>query len=363
MPQIERVRDISARELWNEFVLRRKPVIITNLLDDFPDRDLDAVVGRFRDAPNPELAPRGDGTETTLGEWLAKAKAGVRVPKHPDSDSYSAPSHDFPIDYTRQAKRLFALADELKTPVDRTWDRLGLTPGVKDASLVFFGFHEATGCHFDNWITQNLTAHIAGAKQWFLAPPQNIAALGPYGATVLTDPMKMPLAERDALAEVIGGYSFTVQAGETLYWPHQWLHGTWYHEPSISFVLHFGRNLFTTFFTREVYRSFYRHSILEKLYPDTAILERYQTEFRALHDVCKQEYAGPRERFLAVESVLRSLYDQLYPDRPLEALPFKFDAVRTLEEAEGERYYEGGFHPAMRNGWQKNLDAPLFNWW
>ncbi|HEY4181351.1 MAG TPA: hypothetical protein VGM90_31110 [Kofleriaceae bacterium] len=362
MPHIQRVSGISPEQLWSEFVLRRTPVIITDLLEDFPDRDLETIIGRFRDMPNTELAPKPDGTDVTLGEWLASVRAGVRVPKA-GSDAYSAPTTDLPMDYTRQAKRFYEFADALKTDVDRIAERLGLAPLTKGAALTFFGFQEATTCHTDGWVSETLTAHVAGAKEWFLCAPENVAALGPYGAALLADPMKLPLAERDALAAAIGGYSFTVQSGETLYWPHQWLHGTWYPEPSISFVTHFGRDLTSTFIAREVYRGFYRHAILEKLYPADAVFSKYMQEFQILHDACKTEYDSPRARFLGVETCLRAIYDKLYPDRPLDKLPFDFAAVRSLEESEGERFYVSNDLEAQRKGWQRILDLPAFNWW
>jgi hypothetical protein len=366
MTQIERIRVGSPEQLWETYVLGRKPVIITNLLDDFPHTTVAQVVAEFRDVVGVELAPMQPGASgTTLGEWLDHAKAGVHVPKSPSQSAYSAPSHDLPLAYARQAKRLYATVDRLRTPLDRRLEELGRGPVAPDSALMFYGYLETTTCHTDGWITENLTAHIAGAKEWFLAPPQAIAPLGPYGAAILMDPMKLTPAKRSALADVIGGYSFTVQPGETLYWPHQWLHGTYYPEPSISFVLHFGRDLFSAFMSREVHRCFFRHAILEKLYPGARIQEHYWTEFLAIHEVCKQDHASPKARFLAVETVLRSVYDRLYPEQPLATLAFDLQPIRSLEEQAGVRFYdpEQGFLHGGRATWTEVTQQPLFDWW
>jgi Cupin-like domain len=366
MPEIERIRAGSPDQLWETYVLGRKPVILTHLLDDFPHTTVAQVVAGFRDVVATELAPMTPGaTGTTLGEWLDHASAGVHVPKAPGQSAYSAPTHDLPLAYARQARQLYATVDRLQTPIDRRIEELGRGPVAPGSALMFYGYLETTTCHTDGWITQNLTAHLAGAKEWFLAPPQAIAPLGPHGAAILMDPMKLAPAQRRALADAIGGYSFTVQPGETLYWPHQWLHGTYYPEPSISFVLHFGRDLHSMFVSREVHRCFLRHAILEQLYPAARIEARHRSEFLAIHDVCKHDHASPRARLSAVEEVLRTVYDRLYPDQPLDRLAFDLPAIRDLEDQAGLRFYdpEHGFLQRGRDAWTEITQQPLFDWW
>jgi hypothetical protein len=177
--------------------------------------------------------------------------------------------------------------------------------------------------------------------------------------------MQLSPAQRRSLAAMIDGYSFTVQPGETLYWPHQWLHGTCYHEPSFSFVLHFGRDLFSTFVSREVYRCFYRHAVVEHLYPAARVTAQHWPEFLELHATCKRDHADARERFVAVETTLRSLYDRFYPDRPLDKLGFDVRAIRGLEEASGTKFYDpekGSLHRS-RKAWASVTEQPLFDWW
>jgi hypothetical protein len=366
MPEIERIRATSPEQLWDTYVLGRKPVIITDLLDGFPHTTVAEVVAELRDVVAGELAPiRPGASGTTFGEWFDHAKAGVHVPKSSAHAAYSAPTHDLPLGYARQARRLYDLVDRLKTPIDRRLEELGRGPVAPGSALMFYGYLETTTCHTDGWITQNLTAHIAGAKEWFLAPPQAIAPLGPHGAAILMDPMKLPPAQRRSLADAIGGYAFTVLPGETLYWPHQWLHGTYYPEPSISFVLHFGRDLYSMFMSREVHRCFTRHAIVEQLYPGARIEQRHWSEFLALHEVCKRDHASARARLGAIADVLGAVHDRLYPEQPLDRLAFDLQAIRGLEDAAGLRFHdpEHGFVRAGRAAWTEVTGQPLFDWW
>jgi hypothetical protein len=180
----------------------------------------------------------------------------------------------------------------------------------------------------------------------------------------LLDPMRMTFRERAAFAEAVGGYSFSVEAGETLYFPHQWVHGTFYSEPSFSFVQHFGRDMSSMFVSREVHRGFFRHAIMQKLYPAAAVEHEHWAEFLALHDVCKQEYASPRERFVAIDGVLRSLFERFYPDRKVDDLPFELDVIRPLDEAKALAWYaETGPVAFARKAWTQLTEKPLFNWW
>jgi hypothetical protein len=346
MAEIERVHAVPPEQLWSTYVLGRKPVIITDLLEGMPSRSVAQTIAAFRDL---SVAHEHGAGPLTLRDIHEREAAGVHA-------------LDLPIEHVRPARGLFDLVDRLKTPLDRRLDELGRGPARADCALMFYGFHEATPCHTDGWVTQSVSAQLAGTKEWFLAPPQLVAPLGPYGSTILMDPMKLTREQRQTLAELIGGYSFTLQPGEALYWPHQWLHGTYYHEPSIATVLHFGRDLFSVFVSREVHRGFLRHAILEKLYPASAIEQRHWNDFIALHDACRHAHANPAARFHAIEDVLRQVYASCYPDQPLARLAFDFESIRALDEQACISFYEGSLE-RNREAWVETTQQPLFDWW
>ncbi|MDB4957894.1 MAG: hypothetical protein JWO36_5463 [Myxococcales bacterium] len=377
MPAIERIAAPASDTFWRDYVVPRRPVILTDLIAGFPHTTVESIVGAFADH---ELSDASGAGLVTLGAWWATVQRSLardasataelgRLEHALAQGGYSSrhTSTDIrvPASFFDQADKFRDTHAALRTPLDRAMHERGLGAGGSNTVMLFLGHPGVTTpCHVDGWVAQTFNTQLAGNKEWFLVPPQASAALGPCGFTYLVDPMRMPADDRAALAESLGGYSFVVAPGETLYFPHQWLHGTAYPEPSFSFVQHFGRDLYSMFVSREVHRGFFRHAVMQTLYPAAVVEQRYRAEFTELHDACKRDYADARARYLAIEGVLRSLFERFYPDIRIADLPFDLEAIKDLEEAKGiATYAADGPVTYARKGWTTVTGKPLFDWW
>ena len=348
MPEIERIAPCSAQHLIDNYIIPAKPVIIRGLLDHLPFvGSFEHVMERFTEI---HFEDKGAGhvhtmEERNLGEWLSRWRAGEPVKDGkevwiPKLGAECAPD----------------LMAGLHTKLDRR------TIELMGGHRCFFAAPGGiTDLHVDGWTIGSLQYHLAGRKEWFLAPPQSSASLGPVGYGFLVKAMQMPRDRREQVAEYVGGYSFMVEPGETLFWPQQWVHGCLYPEPGFAIVDQFGTNPYSLFVARDVYRCFMRHCIQQKL-TIYSTEHRYRNEFMQLHDVCHHDYATPSERFHATEHALRALYDQLFPDAPLEELPFDFESVRELEEQEAERWFAR--QSARDENWAAVTSGlARFGWW
>ena len=377
MPEIERIKACAPERFWADYVLRRTPVIVTDLVAGFPTTTAESIVEKFADvalsdATGTALVPLSEWWRTVQQELAGDPSAAAKLAQLERAfrqGGYSArhTSTDIrvPASFLDPATRFRDFHDALLTPLDRALDRRGLGPNGESTIMLFIGHRGVTTpCHVDGWVAQTLNTQLAGHKEWFLVPPEASAALGPCGFTFLVDPMRMPFRDRAAMAASVGGYSFVVGPGETLYFPHQWVHGTSYPEANFSFVRHFGRDLFSMFVSREVHRGFFRHAVMQQLYPAAAIEHDHWKEFLELHDACKRDYASPRDRFLAIDGTLQVLFERLYPDVPIAELPFYLDLIRELEEAKGTAWYaDDGPVTGARQAWTRATELPLFDWW
>lgn len=348
MPEIERIPPCSAEFLVENYVIPAKPVLITGLLEHLPFHgSFDHVMERFTEI---HFEFKGAGhvhtmEERNLGEWLARYRAGEPVKDGkevwiPKLGEQCAPS----------------LMAKLHTPLDRR--SIELMGGHR---CFFAAPGGVTDLHVDGWTIGSLQYHIAGRKEWFLAPPQASAALAPVGYGFLVRAHVMSAEQRRQLAEVVGGYSFVAQPGETLFWPQQWVHGCLYPDPGFAIVDQFGATPYSLFIARDVPRCFLRHCIQQKL-TIYATETKYLSEFMRIHDVCSREHASPRERVLAIEQVLLELYAELFPDAPLASLPFDFELVRELEVEEQIRWLEK--QPMRDQNWMQITDGlPKYAWW
>jgi hypothetical protein len=347
VPQIERIPPCSARDLLDNFVVPAKPVIITGLLEHLPYVGaFENVMERFTEI---QFEDKGAGhvhtmEERDVGEWLARFRAGQAVKDGkevwvPKLGGQCAPQ----------------LVGGLHTALDRR--AVELNGGHR---CFFAAAGGETELHVDGWTIGSLQYHVAGRKEWFLAPPQTSAALGPVGYGFVVRPLQMSPTDRAKVAEYVGGYSFVVEPGETLFWPQQWIHGCLYPEPSFAIVDQFGTTPFSLFLARDVPRCHLRHCIQQKL-TIVATETNYMAEFVRIHDVCARKYETPRDRFLAIEKVLRAIYDELFPDAPIEKLPFDFETVRSIEESDAMRWFS---RQDMRDtNWDQMTGLPRYAWW
>jgi hypothetical protein len=344
VPLIDRIPASELHRLWSDYVLRNRPVIITGLLK--PQRGFEELLEHFSYVPISK--------DQTLGDVLAQVRRGERV------SADSQPRLPFErAEFLTQPRAIEAML----TPEDRRLE-------ARFGNVAFCGTRqEAALLHFDGWVAATLHYQLAGSKEWFLAAPESCAQLVPIGHRSLIDAMALSREKRVLAAQLVDGYSFIVEAGETLYFPQQWLHGTYYDAHCFSINDHIGRNLYGQFFEREVHPSLLRHCVLQRLFPQERA-ERHLAEFRIVHDACKSTTsASPRERATVIYDALRTVYDRLFLDTPQP--PF-VDALEreAIKRAIGEPTLlppsESPFHPTKvergRKSWTANLKLPLFDW-
>jgi hypothetical protein len=375
-----RVSMCSSAQLWEQYVLPGRAVIITDLMEVAPGASKIAAL-RQTLAPLTDVAfmPAGFGGDArTIASWLDDIESGKA--------GLGGRNVVVPCDV---AERMAGRGADLSPPLRSRFDTSARQAG--GGLRAFLGWSEISECHVDGWITESLTFQVAGTKEWFLAPPSACAALVPIAGSVLVDPMLMTLAERCRVAQEIGAFSFTLHAGEILFFPHQWLHGCHYPEPSFAFVEQFGRSVTSLFFAREIPHIHLRHLALQKLHPEATVKSDYWDELVALHDAARVDYATPRDRYCALRDTLQAVCHRLFPHAPDNVKPARAIGDAALEAARSNYtlLYPNGETSRLRAGehtqlqleeaigidqctfelewgrqrWPEITGLPLFDWW
>ena len=352
MAEIDRIGASELGRLWPDYVLANRPVIIRDLI--VPTRGFEALLERFADV---EVPPDPGEDHSTIADVLAKARRGEKF------TAQGLPR--LQLDRSEFLTRADAIEEVLTTADRKAVDRIG--------SLVFYGCAgDTTLLHVDGWVAATLQYQLAGSKEWFLAAPQTSALLMPIGQRTVVDAMALPRAKRAQLAELVDGYSFVVEAGETLYFPQQWVHGTHYDTHSFAVNEHVGRNLYGNFFAREVHPSLARHGVLQRLFPAERA-EQHRDAFLIVHEACKREDGDAATRARTIWTAVCAAYDRVFPEAPFATLPAFVDQLeqQAIARAIGAPTLvarsEQPFYPEQvagnRETWQHIQGVPLFDWW
>jgi hypothetical protein len=259
--EVEKVSGLSTKDFLNEYVARKKPVIITDLAKRWP-RMAEMTPDYFR-KHHGNFKYTINGKVFTLSEYLDLMP----------SSTYEHPiPYPFKINVDRDMPELakhflpsipFGLTDRIYNPLIPGRFKGGTTPNE-----LFFGgqgsFYPVL--HFDVLHMNTQITQVMGDKEFFMFPPEQTEYLyadpeDPF-SSVIDNPVNPDFNKYPAYRKA-RAWKAMVKEGETLFFPYGWWHFTVIHNPCITFGRAHLNSINWSLFMADNYKAFgKRHKFL-----------------------------------------------------------------------------------------------------
>ncbi|MBX2983745.1 MAG: cupin-like domain-containing protein [Flavobacteriales bacterium] len=232
LPGLERVSHVTPKEFHHEFVLKGKPVIITEFARNWPA--LGKWTPEFFSTRYGHLSKDVKGVEYTVAEQMELIKSSTVEKPAPYSYNLNI-DHVFP-ELTADVKPfLLGSSDRFANPF---WPHRLFSSAIKQE--VFFGGKGASFpvLHVDLRHLHTQITQLYGDKEFFLFAPDQTPYMYPrpeYPLYSGVDDVFAPDLERFPLFAKASGHRDILKEGETIFFPTGWWHMTSIPGPSISY--------------------------------------------------------------------------------------------------------------------------------
>jgi hypothetical protein len=312
LDNIERITTPSAEVLLNEYMLRNRPVIVTDLFDGQAIRRIDTIAKAREHIPDLpvviqpnymtallENGTTGQPRRTTLARFLDQIEA------HPETDDYC-------IEYeTPPQLRAFIKPTEHCALVDPDDVR----------SLMFVA---APGnfahLHYDGDQRHVLMYQMLGRKRYTIIDARHGGKVAPLADPTMRRTSSIFLqnfTEQDKLGflEYANAWDCVLNPGETLLMPMMAWHYVEYLDASISISYRLGRNRFNRFLAESVpIPSVFLQRLAVEFIDAEALSDEHLAAFALLQDVSRRPYLSGEERAQALDACCMRLCDELDPE-------------------------------------------------
>ncbi|MCK7594002.1 cupin-like domain-containing protein [Pseudomarimonas salicorniae] len=231
---IDRVGPISVAEFHAEFVVPRKPVVLTRAIEDWPALSTWSPEWFRETWGTRKVRCRGAKGETTLAEYI-DGLAGSTM----ESPSPYLRNLNIQTDWPELAPAIsprcaYTQDDWLSSRVlPAGWPR-----AAKHLNQLFIsGTGTYIPLHFDDWMMHAFISNVHGDKRFVLYPPGQADLLYPrddyYLVSRFPNPFEVDLGEFPRFAEATP-LSIDLHKGESVFIPCGWWHTTRTLSPCIS---------------------------------------------------------------------------------------------------------------------------------
>jgi Cupin-like domain len=279
-------------------------VVIDGLFDDQPIREL----------ATPRAARRAIGDMSFVVQWNYVANlyyASDRRSAQPELATLS----DY-LDYVVLNPRTPRMCTE--QPIAPALAALVETPEIcwrNEHTLMFIGnAGNFAHLHFDGDQRQVLMYQVFGAKRVILIPPIAAKKLAPHQKFSSICVQHMSKRERRAFLRYVGGDEYLVRPGQAIYMPALFWHYVEYVETSLSVHFRFGQTRYGRFFEQFVHRSMYTQNVAARFLDERFAAGPGRGVMRTIRRAVADTYPSDRARYLHIEKLFKSLYQELCPD-------------------------------------------------
>ena len=329
--EIERIDGPGWEVFWHDYVHQQKPVIITNLFDGQPLRNIDTRDKARKTLGNMTLTfkgeyvqhflkrVRGEPVEPQIGREMTFNQYCDYVDSHPQSLGWMGQEYA-----PRSLKELFRVPAYCTNP-----------DGSRDRRLIVHTFighcGKSASLHTDTDYKQVLVYEVYGRKQIFLLPPNVCHALKPVSFLATLDLSRFSYGEKVALVEELGGWHTVLEPGEAIFLPFSLYHHFEYLEDAMSVNIRFGRNRY--------HRVFYKYSIPHWSLHNTAAVmateSSIETQYGELYRNCLRVLEEPAPSAYAKFTAVTRFFEEVA--RELVSFPTLPGNLKRILE---NRYYE-----------------------
>lgn len=259
LPGLERVSQLSPKEFLNEFVSPRRPVILTDLAQNWP------AMGKwtpdFFSRNYGHLSLEVKGVNYSLEQQMELIKTSTEEKPAPYSYNLNI-DIVFPELSADVKPFLLGRSDRFVNPF---WPKALFRGAIKHE--VFFGGKGASFpvLHVDLQHLHTQITQLHGDKEFFLFPPDQTPNMYPrkeYPLYSEVDNVFAPDLDRFPLFAKATGYREMLREGETIFFPTGWWHMTKIPGPSISYGRALLEHTNWPYFLKDNYTGWRRRSAL-----------------------------------------------------------------------------------------------------
>jgi lysine-specific demethylase 8 len=311
LDNVDRIPAPSAERLLEDYVLQRRPIIMTDLFHDMPIHDIDtADTARERIPGLPVVVQpnymtsllrsgsTGATRRTTLGRFLDQIEAD------PQTDDYCI-EYDTPAEMNAYIR-----------PTDHC--RLIDPDDVRPLMFVAAPGNFAH-LHYDGDQRHVLMYQVFGRKRYTIIDAREGRKVAPLSDPTMQRTSSIFLqnfSEDDKLAflEYANAWDCVLEPGETLLMPMMAWHYVEYLDASMSVSYRLGRNRFTRFLAESVpIPSPYLQRLAIEFIDERAVTPRHEAALALLQDVSRRPHGSGEERARALDACCMQLCAELDP--------------------------------------------------
>ena len=228
---IERVENISPRDFMQQYVKPQKPVVIKNLIEDWPAKEL-WTFDYFKSIAGDVEVPLYNSKPITSKYKYNEPQAKMKLEDY--IDLLQNKPTDLRIFLFNLIKERPVLQDHINLP------DVGLKL-LKDLPFLFIGGENSkVFMHYDIDLANILHIHLSGQKHCLIFPPSETKYLYKVPNSLKTNDgidFSNPDFETYPALAYAKGYTADLSPGETLYMPEGYWHHMHYKTPGFSISL------------------------------------------------------------------------------------------------------------------------------
>lgn len=329
--EIERIAAPSREVFLKEYVYKQKPVVITNLFEGQPIRDISTVedakaklgdmklqvsdeyVSAFLKRINEvsdDKASRHLPEEKeimTLREYIERGESFTDVKKIATGVGQPELSSNRTLDYST-APELLAMC---QLP-----DYCKKTSIYNDLVTQFFAANAGNYAHlhFDGDQRQLFLYEVFGTKRFILIPPRSGKKLNPVGGQSSFFLENFSEAEKQAFIDYTEGRECVLHPGETIFVPSLSWHYVEYLDAALSLSIRFGRNKYTHFLATKMHVDMYVQNVSAKMVDEAVVEREYLDIFCEIEDAYYKKYESKMEKYKQMSQLFQDIYARICTD-------------------------------------------------
>lgn len=304
--QIPRITAPARQVFEEEFLLKEKPVIITDLFQNQPISNLTSMedVGqKLKEVP------------IIIGEGFRPHIFASQTPNQDNAlNNFPCTINQY-LDLIDQEPKTFALCSENELP-QPLWELLKFPEycdfgSLQDDSIgrLFLGnAGNYAHLHFDGDFRHVLFYQAVGSKRIIIFPPDSAPKLAPHHHWSLVCMEHFTETEKDAFVTYAGGVQCILNPGETLFFPAAAWHYVEYTTTGMSVALRFGRNHYTKFMGDKLHKDSFLQRIASRMIDEKTVEEKYQN----VYEMLKQAYIEPTNKLQEKIEKMSDVYQQAW---------------------------------------------------
>lgn len=348
--QIIRTSAPTFEEFKSKYFLKQQPVIITDLFQDQPIRQLSSLAK----------------VKQQLGETSITISEGFRPEffdpncqrKHSFVNHHSCTISDY-LNLIEAQPNTFLLCLENELPVSirsliNQPDYCQAGDLIDDTVCKLFIGNKGnySHLHYDSDGRHVLFYQATGQKRLVIIPADASPKVVPHHHWGLTCLEHFDDAERNAFLDYVGGVQCILEAGETLYFPAASWHYVDYLTDGLSVALRFGRNAYTQFLAEKLHPDSLVQRIIARFQNSEIVKARYQEIFDMIVQVYHQQANNVSEKQKQVQTALKQAWQEIEskPDKVYQ-IPVTPVLEAAMDKLDAHQYHQFD-QMAILNGWQ-----------